>query len=108
MKLVVDTSSCYVFQFQTGAIKSDKMPDEDTLHPSFNSKLVRLKGKERRNSRKTDDRFQFQTGAIKSIHPKLIGFHLQSFNSKLVRLKVSMKPTQLTGDIKVSIPNWCD
>ena len=100
-----------MFQFQTGAIKSNKrLVNVRTDIQGFNSKLVRLKvdwaseKHQRRNSFNSklvrlkvalrllgstlfEEQFQFQTGAIKSLHC-LKNMALQSrFNSKLVRLK---------------------
>ena len=120
----------YVFQFQTGAIKSlTDMFSVASLGSSFNSKLVRLKEDVNVISSYAGYGFQFQTGAIKSLLARSRLRLLRGFNSKLVRLKApsarclfeSWEFQFQTGAIKrricgwlfpllclVSIPNWCD
>ena len=56
--------------------------------PRFNSKLVRLKGREGAIESAFMDEFQFQTGSIKRrIHSARLPSSWKRFNSKLVRLK---------------------
>ena len=74
-----------MFQFQTGAIKSQRENEMMLFDPRFNSKLVRLKGRDFFEVMMSSFAFQFQTGAIKSSAPN--GEYQAWF---------------------VSIPNWCD
>ena len=75
-----------MFQFQTGAIKSE------TLQEIWAS-----------------DEFQFQTGAIKSENDQRISvMSFPCFNSKLVRLKGRRVRFGEVAITFVSIPNWCD
>ena len=76
------------FQFQTGAIKSQRRRRARNCRCCFNSKLVRLKVYGGMLGAATL-LFQFQTGAIKRDGEPLEVFRdIASFNSKLVRLKV--------------------
>ena len=75
------------FQFQIGAIKREIMAELNFNSDGFNSKLVRLKEKPKRGSRKLSVSFQFQIGAIKSNVKTVNNKRQQRFNSKLVRLK---------------------
>ena len=97
---------------------------------SFNSKLVRLKGSDKKVDYLRIVKFQFQTGAIKRQGACTLRMTLSSFNSKLVRLKEgdlgepphellwfqfqtgaiksADRLAELTGVSAVSIPNWCD
>ena len=74
-----------LFQFQTGAIKSDEWTEDCPAPASFNSKLVRLKVQVMKNQTLSMLLFQFQTGAIKRMSKK------------------EYRPLY-----EVSIPNWCD
>ena len=78
-----------MFQFQTGAIKRAwPITSGDEEHCSFNSKLVRLKGKPAVwQSATRFGVFQFQTGAIKRQPRQACTLGKPGFNSKLVRLK---------------------
>ena len=118
------------FRFQTGSIKRHTAPTQ--LHKrgsSFDSKLVRLKG--RRDycgnphgsmfrfqtgsiksptlcrARRLSSEFRFQTGSIKRLRLMMIMFICTSFDSKLVRLKVGGKDRKVIA-VFVSIPNWFD
>ena len=85
-----------LFQFQTGAIKSDKDAAQASNDvPRFNSKLVRLKGGKPMATILAFE-FQFQTGAIKrwALYESMEWAQIR-FNSKLVRLKEN-RP-KLTG-----------
>ena len=77
--------------------------------PSFNSKLVRLKGQTWKSSYDRIYEFQFQTGSIKSQHiPNWVENQVERFNSKLVRLKVDGLSNWIHLSDSVSIPNWFD
>ena len=79
-----------MFQFQTGAIKSERSVFQLYPKPRFNSKLVRLKEVTRRSLTNRSVWFQFQTGAIKSVCPSVFPLRAKAgFNSKLVRLKAA-------------------
>ena len=78
----------FLFQFQTGAIKSDWEAKRDALGAY---------------------QFQFQTGAIKrGFASPMLWAYFYSFNSKLVRLKEIPRRTRVSVFSTVSIPNWCD
>ena len=64
------------------------LPGDAEQGDSFNSKLVRLKVRFRRQRYHIVYRFQFQTGAIKSGSSQMRDCRRSCFNSKLVRLKV--------------------
>ena len=78
--------SLQMFQFHTGSIKSTGQKRTETRFPSFNSILVRLKGRIRANPCRK----------------------VQGFNSILVRLKGDGNEWDDTPSKKVSIPYWFD
>ena len=72
---------------------------------SFNSTLVRLKVRGVTiRYRKTTNTFQFHTGSIKSatpdVQPKQLNRDPSSFNSTLVRLKVNRPPQVAEANVK--------
>ena len=96
-----------MFQFQTGAIRSENAKQIETDQTSFNSKLVRLEVLQSISDMYVSKSFQFQTGAIRSREKESKSSVLISFNSKLVRLEVH-RLRFLRLLFFVSIPNWFD
>ena len=96
------------FQFQTGAIKRYCSLKEYRYAPCFNSKLVRLKATAELMERGRHARFNSKLVRLK-VKKRFLDKQLRrSFNSKLVRLKANSQMEDLNGDMRVSIPNWCD
>ena len=99
----------FMFQFQTGAIKSDRLQARLDDFGTFQFQTGAIKRRpQNRATHPPEPTFQFQTGAIKSACEKDIPTESTSFNSKLVRLKAATLLRVSSERVNVSIPNWCD
>ena len=85
----------FMFQFQTGSIKSISLTFPYRRKLRFNSKLVRLKVADDIYTTGATMTFQFQTGSIKRSSKNSESVKSSSFNSKLVRLKGFMKTVNI-------------
>ena len=96
------------FQFQNGAIKSEKEFGDRTLAIMFQFQNGAIKRKRSHHYLYVNTQFQFQNGAIKSKLPKTVFNALTKFQFQNGAIKRSsfLKPLGITT--QVSIPKWCD